>query len=110
MANRSSRKIVAATCLFVGVFAEAHAESETERSRGEMLYSTHCIACHTTHVHWRDQRLATDWASLNRQVRRWQSNTSLNWNEEDIEAVSGYLNALYYHFPAKARDKEISLK
>lgn len=68
-------------------------------SRGELLYNTHCIACHTTHVHWRDQRLASDWGSLTHQVQRWQSNTHLGWNEQDVGAVASYLNTLYYHFP-----------
>jgi len=33
-------------------------------SRGELLYSTHCIACHTAQVHWRDKKQATDWELL----------------------------------------------
>lgn len=67
--------------------------------RGEMLYTTHCIACHTTQVHWRENRLANDWHSLTAQVRRWQSNEGLSWNDADILAVTRYLNTLYYHFP-----------
>lgn len=67
--------------------------------RGEMLYTTHCIACHTTQVHWRENRLAENWSSLNAQVRRWQSNEQLSWNDDDIRAVARYLNKLYYHFP-----------
>lgn len=29
------------------------------QSRGELLYTTHCIACHTTEMHWRDRRAAS---------------------------------------------------
>ncbi|MGB7480590.1 MAG: cytochrome C [Burkholderiaceae bacterium] len=88
-------------CLLIGFCMQAHAASEEqmERSRGELLYSTHCIACHTEQVHWRDKRLATNWEQLKHQVRRWEDNTNLYWSEEDIDAVSRYLNALYYHFP-----------
>ena len=43
------------------------------QARGYMLYSQHCVECHTAQVHWRDARLATDWKSLNLQVRRWQA-------------------------------------
>ncbi|MDR3451795.1 MAG: cytochrome c [Rhodoferax sp.] len=68
------------------------------QSRGELLYATHCIACHTTQVHWRDQRLATDWNSLQAQVVRWQAAGSLNWSEEDIVAVTQYLNDRFYGF------------
>ena len=71
----------------------AHAQS-----RGELLYATHCIACHTTQVHWRDQRLAKDWNSLQAQVVRWQAAGSLNWSGEDIVAVTQYLNDRFYGF------------
>jgi len=108
MTQLSHRRMVIVTFLLASVCTKAHADTEGERSRGELLYSTHCIACHTSHVHWREQRLATDWASLKYQVNRWQSNTGLGWNAEDIDAVSTYLNALYYHFPDKTPEKTIS--
>ncbi len=68
-------------------------------SRGELLYSTHCVTCHTTQVHWRDKKLATDWPSLRAQVRRWESNIGMNWSDDDIVAVTRYLNEHYYRFP-----------
>ena len=67
-------------------------------SRGELLYSTHCIACHTAQVHWRDKKQATDWDSLEKQVRRWQAAGMLQWNEDDINEVTRHLNDSYYHF------------
>ncbi|HTN64715.1 MAG TPA: cytochrome c [Burkholderiaceae bacterium] len=103
------RKILIAGILF-STCINVHSASEPEKSRGELLYSTHCIACHTTHVHWRDQRLATDLHGLAKQVRRWQSNTGLGWNDEDIAAVTAHLNALYYHFPPTSEEKAVSLK
>ena len=51
-------------------------------------------------MHWRDRRIATDWTSLKAQVFRWQSNTGLGWTDDDVVAVTRYLNALYYRFPA----------
>ncbi len=74
------------------------AQSRVE-SRGELLYSTHCIACHTTQMHWRDQRLATDWASLKALVRRWQGAAQLGWNDDDIVEVARHLNDSIYRFP-----------
>ncbi len=76
------------------------AQPVPESSRGELLYATHCIGCHTAQVHWRDKRLATDWPSLRKQVSRWQANTGLGWSDDDIVAVTRYLNDLYYRFPA----------
>ncbi len=65
--------------------------------RGELLYSTHCIACHTEQVHWRDRKRVTDWRSLRSEIRRWQEIMGLGWNREDIDEVAQYLNILYYH-------------
>lgn len=70
-------------------------------SRGALLYQTHCIACHNEKVHWREERLARDWGSLNYQVQRWQRNSGLSWEEQDVRAVARYLNQLYYEFPAE---------
>ena len=109
MVNRRVGKLLA-TGMFASVTLGAHAAAVDEASRGELLYTTHCIACHTTHVHWRDQRLAKDWNSLAGQVRRWQGNAGLRWNDEDIAAVTRYLNTLYYHFPAGSEEKIISMR
>ena len=80
-------------------FAADAAEPARDASRGELLYSTHCVACHTTQVHWRDKKLATDWKSLKAQVSRWQNASGQNWGEQDITEVARYLNTLYYHYP-----------
>lgn len=74
-------------------------EPVREPGRGELLYNTHCIACHSTRVHWRDRTLALNWKSLRSEVRRWQKMSGLRWSDEDIDAVALYLNRLYYHYP-----------
>ena len=70
-----------------------------QSGRGELLYSTYCDACHTEQVHWREKKVATNWASLVAEVRRWQANAKLECSRDDIEAVARYLNALHYHYP-----------
>ena len=67
-------------------------------SRGELLYTTHCIACHSTQMHWRDQRRATDLDSLREQVGLWQGRALLSWSEDDIAEVTRYLNERIYRF------------
>lgn len=79
--------------------AVALSASAQAPSRGELLYSTHCIACHTSQVHWREKKLATDWTSLKQEVRRWQGNAALGWNDADILEVARYLNERIYRFP-----------
>ena len=87
------------TLLLVSVLATGQPTPKDNEPLGELLYSTHCVACHTTQIHWRDKRLAQDWTSLKAQVRRWQVDTGLSWSEGDILEVTRHLNTLYYHFP-----------
>lgn len=83
----------------------APAAQAQSQSRGELLYNTHCIACHTTQAHWRDRKLATDWRTLQAEVRRWQAIGQLRWNDDDVLAVTAYLNDRYYRY---ARPRETS--
>ena len=79
---------------------DVDAQPMRDATRVELLYSTHCIACHSAQVHWRDKKLATDWTSLQLEVRRWQGVLGLGWSNGDIAEVARYLNALYYRYPA----------
>ena len=96
-----TRKSVLILIVLFGMFCNfaVAAEPARDASRGELLYSTHCIACHTSQVHWRDKKLATDWKSLKAQVRRWQNTAGQKWGEPDISEVALYLNSRYYHYP-----------
>jgi mono/diheme cytochrome c family protein len=76
-----------------------HAQTASSPSRGQLLYTTHCISCHTTQMHWRDDRLAWNWDTLKTQVRRWQGNAGLQWGDADIAEVARHLNDSIYHFP-----------
>jgi mono/diheme cytochrome c family protein len=97
-ASRAAALLLAA-CVVAAAPLAGQSSTGTPPSRGELLYSTHCVACHTTKMHWRQKKLATDWASLERQVRRWAANAGLAWPDEDVAAVARYLNAAYYRFP-----------
>lgn len=85
--------------LIVASGAGAAAQPGVAPDRGELLYTTHCIECHNARIHWREQRLATDWKSLREQVRRWQAVQKLKWSESDVSEVARYLNRFYYEFP-----------
>lgn len=67
-------------------------------TRGQLLYEIHCIACHDSQMHWRDQRLASDWPGLVEQVRRWQLRANLHWSDADIVEVARHLNDTIYRF------------
>lgn len=77
----------------------AQAQGVPGDSRGKLLYETHCIACHSTQMHWRESRLATNWEGLKYQVRRWQATAGLQWNEQDVADVARHLNDTIYQFP-----------
>ena len=85
--------------LLLPLAGNAGAQARVEPTRGELLYTTHCVACHNARVHWREQRLATDWKSLRAQVRRWQGIQKLRWSDADVDEVARYLNTYYYDFP-----------
>lgn len=89
------------------VAAQAPAQVAPPQTRGQLLYTTHCISCHTTQMHWRNDRQAHDWDSLKNQVRRWQGNASLQWGDADIAEVARHLNDTIYHFPQT--DDRVSL-
>lgn len=86
-------------CALVPLVLAVSAQAE---SRGELLYSAHCIACHTSQMHWRDKKAATDWPRLKAEVRRWQGAAVLNWSEGDIDEVARYLNDSIYRFAPTA--------
>lgn len=95
------KQMALALCLFCSMCGLACAQVKNDASRGELLYATHCSACHTTEIHWRKQKLATDWGSLMAQVRRWQTSIGLVWSNEEITDVARYLNVLHYGFPVQ---------
>lgn len=92
-------------CLVLAVLAGllAFAGARADAARGALLYDNHCIACHSTQMHWRDQRLANDWASLRALVQRWQGAAQLNWSDEELDDVTRHLNERFYRFEEPGR-------
>lgn len=84
---------LAAICVAGGAIAAGSG------SRGELLYNTYCVGCHTTQVHWRERRQVRDWTTLTTEVARWQKTAGQNLDAADIDALAAYLNDRYYHFP-----------
>jgi mono/diheme cytochrome c family protein len=85
---RRAALVGAALCLAAPAYAQ---------SRGELLYTTHCAACHSTQMHWREKKQVRDWPGLRAQVRYWQAQAMLAWSDDDIGLVARYLNDAYYH-------------
>ncbi len=83
---------------------ESPQRTEADMMRGGELYRTHCSACHTAQVHWREKSLVHSWNDLRYQVSRWQRIAGQNWSREEIEDVAAYLNQLFYQTPCPAPD------
>jgi len=67
--------------------------------RGKMLYENHCRMCHDSVAFKRDEKIAHTYDEVRAQVMRWQTNTSLHWNAEDITNVASYVAKTYYRIP-----------
>jgi mono/diheme cytochrome c family protein len=91
--------------LFLCYLPGANAQPVRDLPRGELLYTTHCSACHSAQIHWRQNKTATDMPSLVSEVRRWQRNAGQSWGNEDVESVARYLNNRYYQFPLQRPGK-----
>lgn len=96
---RTALRVLVLTLSCCAATAAAQPLPAPDASRGRLLYETHCIGCHTTQPHWRDNRLATDWPSLKGWVGRWQGTVGLGWTDADIGEVARFLNDAYYRFP-----------
>jgi hypothetical protein len=95
--------LLPALCVVAGGRTLGQTPAPADEGAGALLYTTHCVGCHTAQVHWRSGKRVTNWASLLAEVRRWQNSTGLAWSDDDIDAVARHLNALYYHLPAPDR-------
>lgn len=104
MRKRRTEKVLPGQSVFAALLLAsdiaAGANAQRAASRGELLYSTHCIGCHGAQVHWREKSLVSDWAGVQVQADRWQQVSTLEWSNEDIAEVARYLNALHDHYPA----------
>jgi mono/diheme cytochrome c family protein len=74
------------------------APSDAAGSRGEMLYENHCIGCHTSRAHLRDDRRAKSEPEVEGWVRRWADELNLGWGDDEAKEVADFLVRRYYKF------------
>lgn len=67
-------------------------------SHGRELQQENCMSCHDDGMYTRDNRKVTTPDGLNKQVRRCELTLGLQWFDEDVGDVSGYLNDSFYKF------------
>jgi len=69
--------------------------------RGRLLYENHCMSCHVSTVHVREQRRSKTPAEVRAWIVRWSGEQKLNWGEDELADVYQYLNNRYYKFPVE---------
>ena len=70
-----------------------------DAARGRALYESRCDGCHSTGVHERASRKATDFEGIRTQVARWNAQLGGSWRREEIDDVAVYLNDRFYRYP-----------
>jgi len=93
----NSRVLAAALSLSSCLSLAAQA---ADAGRGKSLHEEHCTTCHDTRVYTRPDRRITSLDSLKTQVQRCETSLGLQWFDDEVGAVTAYLNANYYKFPA----------
>lgn len=96
------KPLLIACALTVLSASATHAQNRPSTKLGELLYESNCLTCHNTQPNWRDQKQARDWDSLTTQIKRWQNNLGLRWDDAQITQVALYMNRRYYKFSAPA--------
>ena len=91
--------MVCARILAALAFSALALPAFAEADRGQELYETHCINCHTAGVHVRERRMADDFNGIRLWASRWNENLALGWGDDDILEVALYLNRRFYNFP-----------
>ena len=82
----------------LAVVAASMVSWAADLQRGEGLYLNHCLSCHESTAHIREDRHAVSMHELRRWVARWAVQLELGWSQREIEDVTAYLNRTYYRF------------
>jgi hypothetical protein len=67
-------------------------------NHGKSLQQNNCMSCHDDGIYTREERRVSTLDSLQQQVQRCETTLDLQWFPEDVDAVTGYLNATFYKF------------
>jgi|APSaa5957512535_1039671.scaffolds.fasta_scaffold60202_2 hypothetical protein len=65
---------------------------------GELLHRENCQRCHQAEVYTRPDRVVKNFPQLKQRVKQCELMNDLMWFEEEVDAVSSYLNRNFYLF------------
>ncbi|MFO7593558.1 MAG: cytochrome c [Pseudomonadota bacterium] len=97
------KKLISVSLLLAAPLLAGTAQADV--TRGEKLHNDQCISCHAARfdnngaaIYTREDRRVNSLAGLKKQVNRCKNNLSIQWFDDEVQAVTDYLNATYYHF------------
>lgn len=96
------------SCLFsivISILLSYSMVASASEERGRLLYENHCMSCHASIVHVREQRKSKSQAELRAWILRWSGELKLNWRDDELADVYQYLNNRYYKFPVETPAK-----
>lgn len=64
--------------------------------RGRLLYENHCLGCHESSFHIRQNQKAQSVEDVRMQVLRWSAEQKLAWQDKEIDDVVRYLSRTFY--------------
>lgn len=98
------RYITRLVCL-AGLSLAAPAFAGAAGDTGKQLHDGNCQACHAKQfggdpaaIYQRANRMVKNRAALRGQVQRCEQNMDLGWFDDQIDAVTRYLNDSFYRF------------
>jgi len=65
-------------------------------NRGRLLYENHCLSCHESGVHIRENHKARSLHDVYLQVVRWSADQKLAWRSSETNDVAQYLYRTFY--------------
>ena len=84
--------------LVVAAFAASSLSVDAQETvqRGQELYATQCLSCHTERLHQREKSKIRTLADLRAEVTRWSRETKQRFSAEDIEDAVRDLDLSHY--------------
>jgi hypothetical protein len=84
--------------VLAGLLAPAPSALAAAPPDGKQLVMDNCTRCHDDKLYTRENRRVTTMEGLTKQVTRCERSLGLKWFDDEINAVTSYLNQHYYHF------------
>lgn len=91
-----ARRGVAGWLAMVMMAPAAAPAAAADFDRGRALYENHCRVCHEDWAHTRDGRRVDSLEELRARVASWSVHSGLQWDDEEIDEVTRYLNRRFY--------------